>query len=135
MITYEFSCNRIPFKLLKYKICINLVVPFTRKLLQTTQRFLKFTYHIFLHYKKSQLFKRFNLIKMSTLIKRMFIFIKSMRHERHMVFLADSFDWNDHFDQMLNRTSTQEGQIFKMVHWDAHGLIKLAILNGHAQPN
>jgi hypothetical protein len=32
---------------------------------------------------------------------------------------------------MLSRTSSQEGQIFKMAHQDAHGLIKLAILNGH----
>jgi hypothetical protein len=32
---------------------------------------------------------------------------------------------------MLNRTFGQEGQIFKMVHQDAHGLVKLAILNGY----
>jgi hypothetical protein len=32
------------------------------------------------------------------------------------------------FDQVLNRTSNQEGQFLKMIHQDAHGLIKLAIL-------
>jgi hypothetical protein len=54
-----------------------------------------------------------------------------MGHERHMVFLVSYFDWNDHFDQMLSCTSNQKGQFFKMVHQDAHGLIKSAILNGH----
>ncbi len=54
-----------------------------------------------------------------------------MGHERHMVFLVGSFDWNDHFDQVLNHTFSQEGQIFKMVHQDAHGLVKSAILNGY----
>jgi len=29
---------------------------------------------------------------------------------------------------MLNHTFSQEGQLFKMVHQDAHGLVKLAIL-------
>jgi hypothetical protein len=33
---------------------------------------------------------------------------------------------------MLSYTSSQKEQIFKMVHQDAHGLVKLAILNGHA---
>jgi hypothetical protein len=54
-----------------------------------------------------------------------------MGHERYMVLLVDFFDWSDHFDQVLNHTSNQEGQIFKMVHQESHGLIKLAILNGH----
>jgi len=40
------------------------------------------------HYYKSWLFKRFNLIKVSTLTKRMFVFIKGMGHERKMVFLV-----------------------------------------------
>jgi len=35
------------------------------------------------------------------------------------------------FDQMLNCTSSQKRQFFKMVHQDAHGLVKLAILNDH----
>ncbi len=43
-----------------------------------------------------------------------------------------SFDKSDHFDQMLSCTSSQEGQFFKMFHQDAHGLVKSAILNGHA---
>jgi hypothetical protein len=38
------------------------------------------------HYKKSWFFKWFNLTKMFTLIKRMFILIKGVGHERHMVF-------------------------------------------------
>jgi hypothetical protein len=44
------------------------------------------------HYKKSWFFKRFNLIKMSTLTKRMFILTKGMGYERHMVLLVGSFD-------------------------------------------
>jgi len=55
-----------------------------------------------------------------------------MGHERHMVLLVGFFDWNDYFDQMLSRTSNKKRQIFKMVHPDANGLIKSAILNGHA---
>jgi len=31
-----------------------------------------------------------------------------MGHEKYMVFLVDSFDWNDNFDQILNRTSNQD---------------------------
>ncbi len=54
-----------------------------------------------------------------------------MGHEKHMVVLVGFFDLSDHFDQVLNRTSSQEGQILKMVHKDAHGLIKSTILNGH----
>jgi hypothetical protein len=46
-------------------------------------------------------------------------------------FLLVFFYQNDHFDQVLNHTSNQEGQNFKMVQ-DAHGLIKSTILNGHA---
>jgi hypothetical protein len=61
------------------------------------------------HYKKSRFFKIFNLIKMSTLTKRMFNLTKNMGHERHMVLLVGFFDWNDHFDQVLNCTSSQEG--------------------------
>jgi len=68
---------------------------------------------------------------MSTLTKRIFILTKGMGHEKHMVFLVGSFDWNDHFDQVLNHTFNQVGQIFKMVHQDAHGLVKSAILNGY----
>jgi hypothetical protein len=44
------------------------------------------------HYKKSWIFKRFNLIKMSTLTKRMFTLTKGMGHERHMVLLVGFFD-------------------------------------------
>jgi hypothetical protein len=33
-------------------------------------------------------FVMFNLIKMSTLIKRMLVLIKSMGHEKHMVFFV-----------------------------------------------
>jgi hypothetical protein len=58
-----------------------------------------------------------------------------MGHERHMVLLVGFFDWNDYFDQMLSRTSNKKRQIFKMVHPDANGLIKSAILNGHAKSN
>jgi hypothetical protein len=61
----------------------------------------------------------------------MFILTKSMGHEKHMVLLVGFFDLNDHFDQVLNRISSQKGQIFKGVHKDAHGLIKSTILNGH----
>jgi hypothetical protein len=43
------------------------------------------------------------------------------------------------FDQVLNHTSNQNGQIFEMVYQDAHGLVKLAILislaNLFAMPN
>jgi hypothetical protein len=58
-----------------------------------------------------------------------------MGHERHMVLFVGFLHWNDHFDQVLNCTFTQEEQMFKMVHQDAHGLVKLAILNGHAYSN
>jgi hypothetical protein len=44
------------------------------------------------HYKKSWFFQRFNLIKMSTLTKRMFILINGIGHERHMVFLVGFID-------------------------------------------
>jgi len=73
----------------------------------------------------------FNLIKVSTLIERMFVLTKSMGHETYMVFFVGYFDYNDHFDQMLNCTSSQKGQFLKMVHQDAHGLVKFVILNGH----
>jgi len=43
------------------------------------------------HYNKSWLFKRFNLIKLYALTKRMFVFTKGMGHERHMVFLVSFF--------------------------------------------
>jgi hypothetical protein len=42
----------------------------------------------------------------------MFTLIKGMGHERHMVLLVGSFDSNDHFDQVLSCTSSQEEQIF-----------------------
>jgi hypothetical protein len=47
----------------------------------------------------------------------MFVLIKGMGHERHMVFLVG--------------TSSQNGQFFKMVHQGALGLVKSAILNGN----
>jgi hypothetical protein len=50
-----------------------------------------------------------------------------------MVLFVHLKNSNDHFDQLLNCTSSQEGQFFKMVHQDGRGLIKLAILNGHAK--
>jgi hypothetical protein len=50
-------------------------------------------------------FKRFNFIKVSTLTKKLFTLTKGMGHERHMIFLVGSFDWSDHFDQVLSRTS------------------------------
>jgi hypothetical protein len=43
------------------------------------------------HYKKSWFFKRFNLMKVSTLTKRMFISTKNRGHERHMVILVGVF--------------------------------------------
>jgi hypothetical protein len=55
-----------------------------------------------------------------------------MGHERHMVLLVSVFDWNDHFDQVLNHTFNQEGHFKKMDHQDAHGQVKSTILNGHA---
>jgi hypothetical protein len=61
----------------------------------------------------------------------MFTLIKSMGHERHIVLLVGFFDWNDHFDQMLSCTSNEKRQIKKMVHQNANGLVKLAILNCH----
>jgi hypothetical protein len=61
----------------------------------------------------------------------MFTLTKGMGHERHMVFFVGDFTWNDYFDQMLNHTSNKKRQNFKMVHQDAHGLIKSNILNGH----
>jgi len=61
----------------------------------------------------------------------MFILTKGMGLERHMVLLISSFEESDHIDQMLNCISNQEGQIFKMVHQDVHGLNKLAIMNGN----
>jgi hypothetical protein len=48
-----------------------------------------------------------------------------------MVFLVGYFDRSDYFDQVLNRTFSKKGQIKKMVHQNAHGLVKLTILNGH----
>jgi hypothetical protein len=45
-----------------------------------------------------------------------------------MILLVGFFDWSDHFDQMLNNIYSQEGQFFKMIHQNANGLIKLAIL-------
>jgi hypothetical protein len=45
------------------------------------------------------------------------------------------FYWSDHFDQGLSCKSNRKGQIKKMVHQDAHGLVKSAILNGHAYSN
>jgi len=50
---------------------------------------------------------------------------KDMGHEKQMVFFIGFFD------QVLNHTSNQERQNFKMFQ-DAHGLIKSTILNGHA---
>jgi hypothetical protein len=61
----------------------------------------------------------------------MFILIKGMGHEKHMILLIGFF-WSDHFDQVLSRKCSQEGQIFKMVHQDTNGLVRSAILNGHA---
>jgi hypothetical protein len=52
------------------------------------------------------------------LTKRMFTLITSMGHKRHMVLLVVFFYWNDHFDQMLNRTSSQKGHFKKMIHQD-----------------
>jgi len=69
---------------------------------------------------------------MFTLTKNIFTLTKNMGHEKHMVFLVRFFDWNEHFDQVLGHTSSEERQFFKMVHQDAHGLIKSTILNGHA---
>jgi ferritin-like metal-binding protein YciE len=46
-------------------------------------------------------------------------------------FFGSFFDWSDHFDQMLSHIFSQERQIFKMFHKNAHGLVKFAILNGH----
>ncbi len=83
------------------------------------------------HYKKSWFFKRFNLTKVFVLTKKMYALTKSMGHEMHMVFLVGSFDQNDYFEQMLSHTSSQKRQLFLMVHEDAHGLVKSAILNGH----
>jgi len=57
--------------------------------------------------------------------------IESIGHEKHMVFLVGYFDRSDYFDQVLNRTFSQKGQIKKMVHQNAHRLVKLTILNGH----
>jgi hypothetical protein len=36
----------------------------------------------------------------------MFILIKGMGHERHMVLLVGSFDYSDRFDQVLSHTFT-----------------------------
>jgi len=49
-------------------------------------------YFFWMHYKKSQFFKRFNLIKVSTLTKRMSTLIKGMGHERHII-LFGWFFW------------------------------------------
>jgi hypothetical protein len=35
-----------------------------------------------------------------------------MGHEKHTILLVGSFNQIDHFDQMLNHTSSQEGQFF-----------------------
>jgi len=43
------------------------------------------------HYYISWIFKRFNLIKMSALTKRMSTLIKGMGHERHVVLLVGFF--------------------------------------------
>ncbi len=47
-----------------------------------------------IHYYKSWLFKRFNLVKMSTLTKRMFAFTKGMGHEKHMIFFIKGSKYN-----------------------------------------
>jgi hypothetical protein len=52
-----------------------------------------------------------------------------MGHEKHIILLVGFFDWNDHFDQMLSRTFSQKGKKLKMVHKDAHGLVKLAMFS------
>jgi hypothetical protein len=41
-----------------------------------------------IHYYKSWLFKRFNLTKVFTLTKRIFVLIKGMGNERHVVFFG-----------------------------------------------
>jgi hypothetical protein len=66
-----------------------------------------------MHYKKSWFFKRFNLIKLSTVIKKMFTLAKGMGHKRHMVLLVGYFDLSDRFDQMLSCTSSQKGILKK----------------------
>jgi len=43
------------------------------------------------HYEKSCFFKKFNLSKVSTLTKRMFVLTKKMGHEKHIVFLVGFF--------------------------------------------
>jgi hypothetical protein len=62
----------------------------------------------------------------------MFTLIKNMGHERHMIFFIGFFYQSDHFDQVLSCTSNQEGIFLKVVHQDAHGLVKSIILDGHA---
>ncbi len=69
---------------------------------------------------------------MFTLTKKMFALTKNIGHEGKIVFLVGFFDWNDHFDWVLSHRSSQKREIVKMVHQDAHGLIKLVVLNGHA---
>jgi hypothetical protein len=44
-----------------------------------------------------------------------------------MVFLVGIFYWSDHFDQILRHTFSKKKQNLKMVHHDAHGLVKLTI--------
>ncbi len=62
-----------------------------------------------------------NLTKVFTLTKRMFNLTKNMGHERHMVLFWLVFLIEMDILTMLNLTSNQEGQSFKMVHQNAHG--------------
>jgi hypothetical protein len=59
----------------------------------------------------------------------MSILTKGLEHEKHMLHLSSTFDYNDIFDQVSNPRSGQNGQMsIKMAILNGYGLIKLTIL-------
>jgi hypothetical protein len=40
----------------------------------------------------------------------MVVLIKGLGHERHKLFLIETFDYNDFFDHVTNQTFGQKGQ-------------------------
>jgi hypothetical protein len=83
------------------------------------------------HYNKSWFFKRLNLIKMFALTKKMYVLTKSMGHERHMVLLVGFMTKVIILFKCYILHLIKKYFFIKMVHQNAHGLIKSAILNGH----
>jgi hypothetical protein len=65
------------------------------------------------HYKKSWIFKRFNLSKMFTLTKKMSTLTKSMGYKKHMVLLIGFLLLKWPFDQLLIINLVKRDKFFK----------------------